>query len=55
MSKIRQLTLKYDNKSKHADEMMIMNYDLEKIFTTEMKISMKKYQVFYPDIITEQI
>ena len=42
MSQMRELTLNYDNASKHADEMMIMNSELDKIFATEMKISMGK-------------
>ena len=42
MSQMRDLTLNYDNASKHADEMMIMNSELEKRFATEMKIAMEK-------------
>ena len=42
MSQMREVTLNYDNASKHADEMMIMNSNLDKRFATEMNISMKK-------------
>ena len=42
MSQMRELTLNYDNASKHADEMMIMNSEQEKIFATEMKIAIEK-------------
>ena len=54
MSQMRELTLNYDNASKHADEMMIMNSELEKRFATEMKIAMEKYHVFHPDIMMQQ-
>ena len=54
MSQMRDITLNYDNGSKHAYEMMIMNSELEKIFATEMKIAMGKYQVFHPDIMMQQ-
>ena len=39
---MRELTLNYDNSGKHADETMIINSKLEKIFSTEMKIDMGK-------------
>ena len=42
MSQMRELTLNYDNASKHTDEMMIMNSELEKIFATEINIAMEK-------------
>ena len=42
MNQMRELTLNYDNASKHADEMMIINSEPEKRFATEMKIAIEK-------------
>ena len=42
MSQIIELTLNYDNERNNADKNTIINYDLEKIFATEMNISMEK-------------
>ena len=39
---MRELTLNYDNTRKHADGIMKMNYELEKIFASKMKIAMGK-------------